>query len=101
MSDLETAFNTLNDLCRYGFTVEVNEYRQAHSTIEQWIKATSVNTDDLNKIKMIENKSMVEIYAYPRNTHTQLYVAHYDLTMAMNQMIVQIQSYLAEHPSSV
>ena len=101
MDVLLEKFNLLNSLAKSGWTIEINEHRQTHETIEEWIRSTGLEVDAEIRLAMIERGEMVVIFAYPRNTMEFLYVIHYDLVMAMDEMIKHIHTYLDQHPGSL
>lgn len=94
-------FNELNNLAKFGWTIEINEHRQSYETIEQWIESTSLSADNEIRMMMIERGQMIVIYAYPRNTATFLHVIHYDLVVAIDEMIKCVKDYIAESPGSL
>ncbi len=101
MDVLLEKFNLLNSLAKSGWTIEINEHRQTHETITEWVESTGLEVDTTIWATMAERDEMVVIFAYPRNTMEFLHVIHYDLVMAMDEMIKHIHTYLDQHPGSL
>ena len=81
---------TLIEKCANSVSVEVNQHRDFHQSVEEYFKDNSIMEDYLEDIdvevykKMIELDTIVEIQFYPTNSVGFFKVFHYDLETALD-----------------
>lgn len=81
-------------LCKCSVSISVNSHRDYYQSVESYIKDQDVNNDGLvDEIgidiyeKMVESNTVVNIHCYPNTPVGFFSIWHYDLEMAMDEMI--------------
>lgn len=86
-------------LCKCSVAVHINSHTDNYQPLNKYLSDYALlNPDEFMDIsddvlsKMVELNTIVEIYAYPDTPVGSYHVMHYDLDLAMDEMLIALKS---------
>ena len=90
----------LLSLCKCGVSIDVNSYRDAYESVSDWITNTEIQLEEPIEIDikngMNETQNIIEIHCYPFTPISSITIYHYDIDIAIEQMIDAITEWKKE-----
>lgn len=82
-------FKKLVSLCTNSVEINVNNHKDYHQTTKECIEEDEISNYCSSEVidKMIELDTIVSVIAYPRSGIGSYRVYHYDIDMAMDEML--------------
>lgn len=81
----------LLSLCKCGISIDINSYRDAYESVQDGINTIEREIKEpleLNIVQgMKETQNIIEIHCYPFTPISSITIYHYDIDMAIEQMI--------------
>ena len=81
----------LLSLCKCGVSIYVNSHRDAYESVSDWINSTEIQLEEPIEIDikngMNETQNVIEINCYPFTPISSITIYHYDIDIAIEQMI--------------
>lgn len=93
----------LLSLCKCGISIDINSYRDAYESVSDWIANTEIQLEEPIEIDikngMKKTQNIIEINCYPFTPISSITIYHYDIDMAIDQMIDAIIEWQKERYS--
>jgi hypothetical protein len=90
----------LLSLCKCSVSIDVNLYRDYYESVSDWINSTEIHLEEPIEIAikngMNVTQNVIEINCYPFTPISSITIYHYDIDMAIEQMIDAITEWQKE-----
>ena len=87
-------------LCKCGVSININDYRNAYESVENAINTIETIIEEPLEPEtisgMIETKNVIEIHCYPFTPISSITVYHYNIELAIEEMINAINEWQKE-----
>lgn len=77
--------------CKNGVYITVNEHRDMYKSVEEHMKDINVGPEILAEMK--KRDTIVSLQAYPRSAISSYIVHHYDLNIALDELLDTLKIY--------
>lgn len=90
----------LLSLCKCGISIDINSYRNSYESIQDTIKTIETRIEEPLEPEifsgMIETQNVIEIDCYPFTPISSITIYHYDIDLAIEEMINAINEWKQE-----
>lgn len=87
-------------LCKCGVSININDYRNAYESVENAINTIETIIEEPLEPEtisgMIETQNVIEIHCYPFTPISSITVYHYNIELAIEEMINAINEWQKE-----